>query len=173
MEHFKEVYNANLANGLGNLVSRILTMSEKYLDAPHTVRRFPFPNRYEEAFARFDIQAAADLVWEKIGELDGYIQESQPFKIVKIDRPGGKVIIGELIERLSAIADLLVPFMPETAASDPSRDQAEQKAGKSLPAEGVITRSSTAHLVATHRTGSLFYAHHRHPYARQSLSVRR
>ncbi len=114
-ETFKEVYNANLANGLGNLAARIMTMAEKYLEEPVSIKKFPFPNGYEEAFAQYNIQRAADIAWEDIGKLDAYIQETQPFKIVKIDREGARAIIAELVQRLSIIAHMLEPFLPESA----------------------------------------------------------
>ena len=49
-ERFKESYNANLVNGLGNLTSRVLTLSEKYIEP---VNEFP---EYQNEILNFDIQ---------------------------------------------------------------------------------------------------------------------
>ncbi len=114
MERFKEAYNANLANGLGNLVSRVLTLSEKYLEkCPEIPEQSDF-TKYFEFYETFDIKKAADYVWEKIGELDKFIQEVEPFKVVKVDEKKGKEIITDMVIRLYTIARMLNPLMPET-----------------------------------------------------------
>lgn len=115
-EKFKEVYNAQLANGLGNLTSRIMAMAERYLEEPLPQERHSFPEKYHEAMHNCDIKAAIDIAWSEVSALDRYIQETQPFKLVKIHREGGVAIITELVERLRHIAHLLTPFLPETAA---------------------------------------------------------
>ena len=56
-----------------------------------------------------------DFVWEKIQAADKKIQGTQPFKLVKTETEKAKKIIGELLSKLSEIAELLLPFMPETA----------------------------------------------------------
>ncbi|NBD73651.1 methionine--tRNA ligase [Patescibacteria group bacterium] len=115
LESFHEAYNAQLANGLGNLTARIMTMAEKYLPAPRDTHH-AFPERYQEAFADFDVKRAMDTAWAEVAELDRYIQETQPFKLVKIHREGGIAIIEELVDRLGHVAHLLTPFLPDTAA---------------------------------------------------------
>ena len=115
-ERFKETYNANLANGLGNLVSRILKMAETNLENPVDIPEpKPFDKRYSDALDEFRLDKATDFVWEKIGELDSKIQETQPFKLVKEDKEKAVVIIKELLVDLYWIARLLSPFMPETS----------------------------------------------------------
>jgi len=113
-ERLKDSYNANLANGLGNLVSRILTMSQNFSDLSlsHTSVLTLGVN---EKLDRFEIGDAMDLIWRKIGELDKKIQETQPFKLVKTNPEEGEKIISELISGLSEVAETLTPFMPETA----------------------------------------------------------
>ena len=65
MERFKEAYNANLANGLGNLVSRILTLSEKYLEkCPELPEKTDF-TEYFSFFEKFDINPPTDLLLHK------------------------------------------------------------------------------------------------------------
>lgn len=114
MERFKESYNAGLANGLGNLVSRILTLSEKYLEkCPEVPEKSDF-TEYFSFFENFEIQKAADYVWAEVGELDKFIQDTEPFKVVKVDETKGKELITEMVLRLYRIARMLNPIMPET-----------------------------------------------------------
>jgi len=116
-EKITEAYNANLANGIGNLTNRILKMAEDNLDAipefsKHTTAEFP---EYEQAFESFNIQKAADFVWKKVGDLDQLIQDTQPFKVVKEHPEKAKEIIKNLVVELYAIAFLLQPLLPTTA----------------------------------------------------------
>jgi methionyl-tRNA synthetase len=114
IERFKDAYNSGLANGLGNLASRILTLSEKYLEkCPEIPEKSNF-TEYFSFFEKFDIKQAADFVWNKIGELDKFIQETEPFKVVKVDEEKGKKLISEMVVRLYEIARMLNPIMPET-----------------------------------------------------------
>ena len=114
MERFKDAYNAGLANGLGNLASRILTLSEKYLSkCPEIPEKSDF-TEYFNFFEKFDIKMATDYVWNKIGELDKFIQTEEPFKVIKVDEKKGKVLISNMVIRLYEIARMLNPIMPET-----------------------------------------------------------
>ncbi len=116
LEKFKESYNANLANGLGNLASRVLALSEKYLDKCPEIPDGLIPKDYLAIYDTFDIKKASDYVWQKIGELDKFIQDVEPFKVVKVDPMKGKEIITDIVLRLYTIARMLNPIMPETNA---------------------------------------------------------
>jgi len=114
LERFKDAYNSGLANGLGNLSSRILTLSEKYLDkCPEISEKSDF-TEYFAIYETFDLKKAIDYVWEKIGELDKTIQATEPFKVVKVDEERGKEMIKDLVLKLYDIARMLNPLMPET-----------------------------------------------------------
>ncbi|MFN4181278.1 MAG: methionine--tRNA ligase [Candidatus Paceibacteria bacterium] len=113
-ERFKETYNANLANGIGNLTSRILTLSEKYLEACPDIPEQSIPQEFFDYLDKFEITAACDLIWDKIQKLDKKIQETEPFKVVKIDLEKGKQLITEMVLELYAIARMLYPIMPDT-----------------------------------------------------------
>jgi methionyl-tRNA synthetase len=113
-EGIKEAYNANLANGLGNLASRILTLSEKYLEkCPEIPEKSDF-TEYFNSFEKFDVKSATDYIWNEIGELDKFIQETEPFKVIKVDEAKGKELISGMVVRLYKIARALNPIMPET-----------------------------------------------------------
>jgi methionyl-tRNA synthetase len=114
-ERFKEAYNANLANGLGNLVSRIMKMSADNLEEPVKISEHEDMTEYFDIFETFDLKKATDFVWEKIGEMDKFIQENQPFKVVKTDKEKGKEMIAALVVRLYSVARMLNPLLPETS----------------------------------------------------------
>lgn len=114
LERFKDAYNSGLANGLGNLSSRILTLSEKYLDKCPEIPKKSIPQEFFNLLEEFDIQKASDYIWQKIQNLDKKIQKTEPFKIIKVNENKGKEIIEELVLELYTIARMLNPLMPET-----------------------------------------------------------
>lgn len=142
-EKFKEVYNANLANGLGNLVSRTLKMAEQYfagevegdaagvpplgvhvveaedvsvggLNIPYYVVNDLLP-RYHTHMSAHEVNKATDVIWELIGRLDQFITEYEPFKLVKTDKDAAKKVIWGLLYGLREITSMLAPMMPDTA----------------------------------------------------------
>ena len=124
MEKFKEAYNADLANGLGNLVSRVMTMAGQYLSGPDKTSLDSFSNygngnsfveEVSQHLEAFEIDKAADIIWRKIGELDLYIQNRKPFMVYKTDPRAAEAIIKELIGEVAKISFVLEPFMPETS----------------------------------------------------------
>lgn len=114
LERFKEAYNANLANGLGNLASRILTLSEKYLDACPPIPEKSIPTEFFDLLSKYDIHGACEMIWHRINALDKRIQETAPFKVVKEDLEKGKELISENVLELYTIARMLNPIMPNT-----------------------------------------------------------
>src|SRR3989304_5080707 len=119
MVKFKETYNANLANGLGNLTSRIMKMAETNLpkDRPlEFLKDGPLPEELTSALDKFELNKAMDFIWAQISKLDETIQKEEPFKLGKSDPAKGQKIIKDLVAELYHIAQYLEPFLPETAA---------------------------------------------------------
>jgi methionyl-tRNA synthetase len=121
-ENFKAVYNAHLANGIGNLVSRIMKMATTYdvarpgMESDEAILGVPeIQTNYKDAFAAFQFNKAADFVWQKITAADKKIQETEPFKLYKTDPEAAKKIVAELVAELWVISTLLKPFLPVTA----------------------------------------------------------
>ena len=114
-EMFKDAYNANLANGLGNLVSRVMTMSQKNVKKQFEIREVKLLDDFKNAVEKYNIQEAMNIVWKKIGELDLKIQTTQPFKLVKNDKEKATKIIEDLVVGLYEIAVHLEAIMPETS----------------------------------------------------------
>ena len=73
------------------------------------------PSEFYAHLDNFDIQKATEFVWQKIGELDKRIQETEPFKVVKIDLEKGKELIKENVQDLYLISKMLEPLLPETS----------------------------------------------------------
>lgn len=144
-EKFKEVYNANLANGLGNLISRTLKMAEQYfggvvagdamsvppirtkitavetlgdiagLNIPYLVTNDILP-RYHKHMSANEINKAADVVWELIGHLDQFVTDYEPFKLVKTDKEATEAVLWGLLYGLRELGQMLTPIMPDTSA---------------------------------------------------------
>ncbi len=121
-ERLDEWYTAGLVNGLGNLVSRVMKMSETYLPEPFDsgVRTKEdwdsiFGEMYTEPFQKGNVQAVLENVWTHIQLADRSITETEPFRVVKEDLAAGQEIIRQLRDSLFLIANRLIPIMPTTA----------------------------------------------------------
>lgn len=117
-------YNSDLANGLGNLVSRTLSMLWQY-------RKGVVPEKAElegvaETVAQtrayydaFEFSKALETVWAFIGRLDGYIVTEQPWKLAKKDDETSQKQLDNVLytaaEALRIIAALIWPVIPESA----------------------------------------------------------
>ena len=134
MEKFKEAYNADLANGLGNLAARIMTLAEKHLPAAIAKpEKSTLPKEYTEAIERFEFHKALEYAWQRIAALDQKITETAPFKVVKENPEAGRVLIAECATELYKIAWLLHVFMPETNAAIKAAILANKKPANLFP----------------------------------------
>ena len=110
IERFRDAYNSGLANGLGNLVSRIMTMVENYAVRSVVVGSFPVDKDLDV----FDIKKYMDKIWVKIQELDKVIQKKEPYKLYKTNKDQAVSIVVDLCNQLAFIAWSLKPVMPDT-----------------------------------------------------------
>ena len=124
-EKFEAAYNGELANDLGNLVSRVANMITKYQagvvgDAPLSEHDMSLYHEHMEAL-RFD--QALDEVWSKIQSLNRYIDSVKPWEVAGRRESDTDAedhlseILAHCTGNLLQIGDLLVPFMPTTAAT--------------------------------------------------------
>lgn len=118
-EALESAYNDELADQLGNAVQRTLAMIQKYQNG--LIGDVPEPQHdteaYEQALAdcRFDL--ALDEVFDQVKSLNQYIDETKPWELAKKgDKDHLREILAEFAGDLLQIAELLVPFLPETAA---------------------------------------------------------
>ncbi len=130
-ERFADAYNSGLANNLGNLYSRILTMCLKYfdgrLDAPGPVDLTEWRRGLDIAdliqtlrgeIGSFEYAAALQRIWRSIVDpANRYIQETEPFKLAKTDLDRCRAVLFNLAEWLRVAAIVIKPFLPKTAAT--------------------------------------------------------
>ncbi|MEX0934803.1 MAG: methionine--tRNA ligase [Candidatus Paceibacterota bacterium] len=123
-EKFREVYNAHLANGIGNLLSRVLKMAETYgveaaFGDPDDIWESEEFSEYREHLDLFEFNKALDWVWEGVGGLDELIASEEPFKLIKSekeeDQERAREIVGYCLLRLWDITVALEPILPETS----------------------------------------------------------
>lgn len=119
----KESYNANLANGFGNLTNRIVKMAENYdvivnLPEPEDVWKDKeyVSHEYHEAFKNFEMNKALNYLMKEVNEMDAFITKEQPFKKIKEDEAAAKEDVARLMLNLFYVGVLLEPFLPEASA---------------------------------------------------------
>ncbi len=118
-EKFEAAYNNELANELGNAVSRTMAMIIKYQqgligDIPEAEHD---ANAYHKAIDECRFDQALDRVWEQVRGLNQYIDEEKPWVIAKqSDGDHLKEVLAYMTSCLLEIAELLLPFLPETSA---------------------------------------------------------
>lgn len=117
MESIKTAYTAYLANGIGNLTSRIMKMA-----TTHDIKLEKFENiatkDIKDLVEVFNLNKALSFVMLKIGALDLSIQTEEPFKKIKIKETEqvAKEQIKSLVAGLYSVGCDLEPFMPKTSA---------------------------------------------------------
>lgn len=115
-EKFEESYNANLANGLGNLVSRVMKMASANgvkLDCDNADHAASEP--LLKAMNEYRIKDAAEMLWFQIKAVDEHIQRTEPFIQIKTDPERAKNNIREQLAYLWRLGWWLQPFLPETS----------------------------------------------------------
>jgi methionyl-tRNA synthetase len=129
-EHIVERQNSDLANDLGNLFSRVLSMINKFADGivPNPADPDPQDNElaeaatnmvaeYRERMNNFAFSRALQGVWEVISLANRYIVASEPWVLVKDPSKTGRLntVLYYLAETLRLIGLVLTPVMPETS----------------------------------------------------------
>ena len=112
---FETRYNADLASGLGNLVSRVATLAEKAeLEVPAS-KNAALPAAYKIAVEDYRFNDALALIWSKISEADREISETKPWELVEKDPELARSSLKSLVLKIREISLMLRPFLPETA----------------------------------------------------------
>lgn len=119
-EKFKDVYNADLANGLGNLISRVAKLCEtsNYTELEGIAKvsmHLLEIDEYTKAINEYRFHDALSFVWQKITVLNQFIDTEKPWELVKNQDRRTKGVLTHAIDGLQEIAVLLEPFLPKTA----------------------------------------------------------
>jgi len=129
-------YNSDLANGLGNLLSRTLSMILQYREG-----KLPAPVEADSSaiattlayYETFEFHKALESIWRWIGELDKYIVENAPWKLAKDQSPEAQArldaVLYRCFESLRLITALAAPVIPDSAT----------RIAKQLNIEGPLT----------------------------------
>jgi methionyl-tRNA synthetase len=110
-ERLDEWYTANLTNGLGNLVARVMKLAESHLEAYAGVN----PREDLVVLEQCNFQGAMDVIWARIQKLDQTITETEPFKLIVSAPEKAKKLIDEQRTELLFIAHTLKAYMPHTS----------------------------------------------------------
>lgn len=126
------ILNSDLANGIGNLLSRTLTMIERFanstipaagapalpeLEAKIAAAATSLPEKIEHGFRSLAFRENLQAIWEFIGLCDEYIDKAAPWKLAKSpdNLPQLNTVLHTASRALRLISALLYPYMPHTA----------------------------------------------------------
>ncbi|WP_165043870.1 methionine--tRNA ligase [Adlercreutzia sp. ZJ138] len=130
MERMVQVYNADLANTWGNLVSRVFNMTKKYFGAkvpaaPAFAAENPLREisdalyaEYDACMAQVDFTGAAAAVQKLASRVNLYVEESAPWNLAKSEETADQLaaVMYNSLESIRIIALYMAPFMPNTSA---------------------------------------------------------
>jgi methionyl-tRNA synthetase len=121
---FASRYNSELANGLGNLVNRALSMLNRYRSGKVPARSNELAGEAKgivstvtEQFKAFELKGALETIWKLVNRGNLYVEQTAPFKLAKDPAQAARLdeVLYNLAEVCRILAVLLNPFIPGTA----------------------------------------------------------
>lgn len=123
-DSFKSRYNAELANGLGNLLNRSVNMLNKYRDGVVPAVSSELAADAESAtrataekLVACELQDALVAIWSLVNRANLYVEQTKPFSLAKDPAQAGRLdeVLYNLVESCRVLAVLLWPFIPGTS----------------------------------------------------------
>ncbi|MEK7067495.1 MAG: class I tRNA ligase family protein, partial [Patescibacteria group bacterium] len=113
-QKFDAKYNADLANGLGNLVARVSNLLEQNnITLNIKISASDFKKDYAAAMQALRLDNALEILWQVLRQCDETLSVRKPWEIK--DAAEKKKILKPVAQSILNVAELLQPFMPETA----------------------------------------------------------
>ena len=122
---FQSRYTAELANGLGNLINRSLSMLQRYRNGIVPARHDELAPDAEQAMREtiahlraYELQAALQSIWGLVNRANQYVDQTAPFRLAKDPAQSKRLdeVLYNLAETSRVLAVLLLPFLPATSA---------------------------------------------------------
>lgn len=116
---FEEVYTHELADDLGNLVSRTIALGRKYGVPSSTTSALAggLADEVNQHVENFALDRALDSIWRVVASANAYVNQTVPWKLARENKHAAVAeVLGELYGALNAIGQALAPFLPDTAA---------------------------------------------------------
>ncbi|MSR43245.1 MAG: methionine--tRNA ligase [Pedosphaera sp.] len=122
---FQSRYSAELANGLGNLINRSLSMFKRYRNGIVPARHDDLAPDAAKAMREtvsnlreYELQGALQSIWSLVNRANQYVDQTAPFKLAKDPAQAGRLdeVLYNLAETSRVLAVLLLPFLPTTSA---------------------------------------------------------
>ena len=112
----REVYNSDLANGLGNLVRRLESLCERCGYGRAETPDFRVPHQVNEALDRFDFAGALKAVWRRVDDMNREIDAARPWELLKRRKVAMlRQHLSAWVGSVRATSWVLRPFLPATA----------------------------------------------------------
>ncbi len=123
-DRFKVVYSDELQNTIGNLLRRVVSMTEKYFDGKIPEGDDELKSQIDETWKAyhagmddFNIKKAIEATLELARTGNAYVEQNKPWALAKEDTERLAVVLGNLLVLCRAVGELLQPIIPESAAS--------------------------------------------------------
>ena len=120
---FLDIHNSELANGLGNLVNRVVMMTDRYLEGkiPEKSKDIygdvkEYIDKFDKAFDKYDLKEACETICRLVDFGNKYIDDKKPWALAKEEKMDEVAeVLYVLLDVLRYISMLIAPIIPDTA----------------------------------------------------------